>query len=183
MYEADIYDRLQQCDGFLVVSPVHWYSVSTQVKAMFDRLVCVNLTITQDQARSIFGKGNTKDPELTGRAELSGKYTNLQKNHLEGKVAAFYVHGDDGAADYNGKQPDTGDKDWDVRNTVMPLVYQCRYSGIDCPDELVEAFYVNKGKPYYQANLDMPQEDEFTERMDRLVEAMIERISEKKSTE
>lgn len=182
MYEADIYERLQACDGFMVVSPVHWYSVSTQVKAMFDRLVCANLTITQEEAQSIFGKGNTKDAELTGRAELSGRHEHLLRNHLEGKVAAFYVHGDDGAADYGGDQPDTGDKGWDVRNCVMPLVYQCRYSGIHCPDVLVEAFYVNKGKPYYQANLDMPAEPEFTERMDRLVEALIDEISNKSKT-
>jgi multimeric flavodoxin WrbA len=180
MYEADVYDRLEACDGFLVASPVHWYSVSTQVKAMFDRLVCANLTLTAEQAQSIFGKGNTKDPELTGRAELGGRHRHLLRNHLEGRVAAFYVHGDDGADDYAGDQPETGDEAWDVRDCVMPLVYQCRYSGIDCPDELVEAFYVNKGKPYFQANLDMPGEDEFTERMDGLVSRLVDRISKNK---
>jgi multimeric flavodoxin WrbA len=50
MYEAKIYDKLEACDGFMVVSPQHWYSVSSQVKTMFDRLVCANLTITREQA-------------------------------------------------------------------------------------------------------------------------------------
>jgi multimeric flavodoxin WrbA len=50
MYEANIYDRLENCDGFIVVTPIHWYAVSSQVKAMFDRLVCANLTITKEQA-------------------------------------------------------------------------------------------------------------------------------------
>jgi len=177
MYESDIYDKLEKCDGFLVLTPIHWYSVSSQVKLMFDRLVCANQTITKEQANDIFGKGNIKNSELTGRAELSGKYKNLLKNHLEGKWAAFYAHGDDGANDYDGKQPNIGDKNWDVKNTVMPLVWQCRYSGMNAPDDLVEAFYTNKGIDYYQANLDMDKNTEFFERVDVLVERMINYIN------
>lgn len=173
MYESDIYTKLEECDAFIVVSPIHWYSVSTQVKAMFDRLVCANLTITQDEAKKIFGKDNIKNSEITGNAELSREYHHLLRNHLKGKYAAFYVHGDDGANDYDGKPPHTGDKMWDVRNSVMPLVYQCRYSEINCPDDLVEAFYINQGKSYYQANLDMPEEFEFFTRMDNLMEKLL----------
>ena len=173
MYEADIYDRLLDCDAFRVVSPIHWYSVTTQVKAMFDRLVCANLTITKDQAIEIFGEGNIKNSDLTGRAEISQKYKHLLKNHLEGKWAAFYLHGDDGASDYDGNKPDIGDINWDVRNCVMPIVYQCRYSGINCPDDLVESFYINRGKDYYQSNLDMESEGEFFLKMDRLVDRLL----------
>jgi multimeric flavodoxin WrbA len=173
MYEADIYDKLEACDGFIVISPIHWYSVSTQVKAMFDRLVCANQTITQEQAVEIFGSGNAKKAELTGNAEIYGQYKHLLKNHLKGKWAAFFVHGDDGANDYDGNPPHTGDKMWDVKNSVMPLVYQCRYSEINCPDDLVEAFYINQGKSYYQANLDMPNESEFFIRMDNLMEKLL----------
>ncbi|NBO22432.1 flavodoxin family protein [bacterium] len=153
MHDQKIYDKLELCDAFLVVSPIHWYSVSTQVKAMFDRLVCANQTITREEAISIMGKGNTKNSKVTGRTELSGKYKDMLKNHLKGKTAAFFVHGDNGANDYDGNQPDTGDQIWDVKNSVMPLVYQCRYSEIYCPDELVEAVYVNEGLPYYKANI------------------------------
>ena len=173
MYEADIYDKLEQCDGFIVVSPIHWYSVSTQVKAMFDRLVCANQTITKEEALEIFGKGNIKNSELTGKAEIWGQHKDKLRNHLEGKWAAFYVHGDNGADDYDNNPPDIGDRVWDVKNSVMPLVYQCRYSGINCPDDLVEAFYINQGKPYYQANLDMPNESEFFIKMDNLMEKFL----------
>lgn len=178
MYEADIYDRLENCDGFIVVTPIHWYSVSTQVKAMFDRLVCANQTITKEQAIDIFGKENIKNSDLTGRAELSGEYKHLLKNHLEGKWAAFYAHGDDGANDYNGNQPSTGDNMWDVKNSVMPLVYQCRYSGLNAPDDLVEAFYINKGIDYYQANLDMDKTFEFFQKADNLIEKLIDYINQ-----
>jgi len=179
MYEADIYDLLEWCDAFLVVSPINWYSVSTQVKAMFDRLVCANLTLTKEKAIEILGKGNLKNAEITGRAELSGKYKRFLKNHLEGKVASFYVHGDDGANDYGGNPPYTGDELWDVRNSVMPLVYQCRYSGIDCPDDLVEAFYINHGIPYYQANIEMDSQKEFFQRANDLMERIYNKIRNK----
>jgi hypothetical protein len=120
----------------------------------------------------IFGE-NAKNAEFTGAAELSGKYNHLLKNHLEGKWAAFYVHGDDGANDYGGKKPQIGDENWDVKDSVMPLVYQCRYSGINCPDDLIEAFYINQGKPYYQANVEMDKEKEFFLRMDSLLNRLI----------
>lgn len=174
IYESDIYQKLEECDAFIVLSPIHWYSVTTQVKALFDRLVCANQTITKEQAIDIFGDGNIKNSELTGKAELYGQYDNLLKNHLEGKWAAFYVHGDNGADDYNGNQPDIGDIYWDVKNSIMPLVYQCRYSGINCPDDLVDAFYMNKGVPYYQANLDFNNNDgEYFSRIDNLVERLL----------
>lgn len=175
MHDMDIYSKLESCDGFLVVSPIHWYSVSTQVKAMFDRLVCANLTITHEQAIQIFGDGNIKTADLTGQAELEGKYKDLLKNHLEGKWAAFYVHGDDGANDYDGNQPMTGDISWDVRNSVMPLVFQCRYSMMNCPDDLVEAFHINKGLDYYEANLQPNQE--LFDRADRLIDRLVNYLS------
>lgn len=177
MYDSDIYEKLQKCDAFLVVSPIHWYSVTTQVKAMFDRLVCINQTITVDKAIEIFGDGNIKDSKLTGKAELSGKYDKFLKNHYEGKYASFYIHGDDGATDYNGKKPKTGDDKWDIKSSVMPLVYQCRYSGMECPDDLVEAFYINKNKEYYQANLDFDDTKEFFEKADKLIENILKYLS------
>lgn len=175
MYEADIYKKLEECDGFLVISPIHWYSVTTQVKAMFDRLVCANLTITKDQAIEIFGKGNIKNSKLTGKAELSKEYKHLLKNHLEGKWASFIAHGDNGADEYNNENaPDIGDKNWDIKNTLLPLVYQCRYSGMHCPDDLIEAVYINEGMEYYKANF-QPLDTLF-EISDNIIEKLIDYI-------
>jgi len=174
MHDADVYSRLENSDGFIVVSPVHWYSVSSQVKAMFDRLVCANLTVTKEEAVEIFGEGNTKNSKLTGRAELSERYKHLLRNHLEGKWAAFIVHGDNGANDYDNDPPPVGDEFWSPRNNVMPLVYQCRFSGIHCPDDLIESIYMNEGIEYYRANL-QPL-DELFKVSDGVVERMIDYI-------
>lgn len=57
----------------------------------------------------------------------------------------------------------------------MPLVYQCRYSEISCPDDLVEAFYVNKGLEYYEANI--KENPEMNQHMDLLIERLIDYIN------
>jgi multimeric flavodoxin WrbA len=157
MHDADIYTKLEKCDAFLVFSPIHWYSVTSQVKAMFDRLVCANLTLTHDEAVEILGKGNTKNSELTGKLAQSGEHKDLLKNHLEGKIAGFYIHGDDGANDYEDKDlPDSFKPDnFEAKQTIIPIVNQCRYSGINVPNDLIRAFSINKGKDYYTANLDL----------------------------
>lgn len=164
MYEADIYDHLETCDAFMVFSPVHWYSVTSQVKALFDRLVCANQTLTREQAIEIMGKGNAKNPDITGPMSQSGKYDHLLKNHLEGKYAAFYLHGDNGANDYQKNPKPESLKNYELdekmlsENTkiaVMPIVTQCRYSGINVPDDLIETFYMNQGEPYYTSNIDL----------------------------
>jgi hypothetical protein len=51
--ELDVYNLLQECDAFIIVSPIHWHSLSAQVKTLFDRLVCVNQTLTIDDAKDI----------------------------------------------------------------------------------------------------------------------------------
>ena len=172
--ELDVYDQLKECDAFLIFSPIHWHSLSSQVKTLFDRLVCVNQTLSVEDAKKLMGNGNIKNAKITGKFSKSGKYNNLLRNHLEGKVAGFWAQGDDGANDYNGNQPHTGDLSWDVRNSVMPLVYQCRYSGINCPDDLVESFYINKGLDYFEAN--MQPNKELFERADNLMEKLIGHI-------
>jgi multimeric flavodoxin WrbA len=177
--DLDVYDKLEECDAFLIVSPIHWYSLTSQIKLLFDRLVCINQTLTVEDAENLMGEGNIKNSEITGKFSKSGKYDGMLRNHLEGKVAAFYVHGDDGANDYSGKEMP---KSYDVMNdsfsnnpksVVTPYVMQLKYSGIFVPDELVEAFYVNKGVDYYTANKKFDSEGEFFERADNLIENIL----------
>jgi len=187
--ELDVYQKLQECDAFVVVSPIHWHALTSQVKLLFDRLVCVNQTLTVDDAKKLMGEGNIKNSEITGKLSKSGKYNDMLRNHIEGKVAAFYVHGDDGANDYSGKElPESYDVLDDgfggnPKSTVMPYVMQLKYSGVFVPDELIQAFYVNKGVDYYTANKTINKELEFFERADNLLENLLNYLEEKKDSE
>lgn len=167
MHELDIYSKLEEFDGFVVFSPIHWYSVTTQVKAMFDRLVCANLTLTADKAKELgIGKDSkvsrvfAKERHSTDEWGSQGKYDQFLQNHLEGKVAGFFVHGDNGADDYNGRKlPLAYRKNkismnhWsNPSHAVMGIVNQCRYSGILIPKDCIEGFYINSGYDYATAN-------------------------------
>lgn len=182
--ELGVYELLQECDAFIIVSPVHWHSVSSQLKTLFDRLVCINQSLTIEDAKKLMGEENIKNSEVTGRFSISGQYDNMLRNHLEGKVAAFYVHGDNGASDYRGKQkPDSYSDVFDdgfsqnAKNTVMPFVMQLKYSGIYVPDSLIQAFYVNKGIDYYTANMTVHQQNEYFERADKLIEELLDYLN------
>ena len=185
--EADVYKLLQECDAFIIVSPIHWHSLTSQVKLLFDRLVCINQTLTIDDAKKLMGDGNIKNSEITGKFSKSGKHDNMLRNHLEGKVGAFYVHGDDGADDYEGKElPESYSDVFDdgfsnnPKNVVMPFVMQLKYSVVFVPDELIQAFYVNKGLNYYVANQKFNKEKEFFDRADDLIENILTYLEENK---
>jgi len=152
MHDRKVYQRMKAADAFLLFSPVHWYAVPTSVKAMFDRLACANLTLTREQAAQ-YGFG--KDPTKTQPAEQSGRHDRLLKNHLAGKVAGFFIHGDGGANDYTKRRPPGSYRahqgsptEPDVVDAVMPIVWQCRWSGITVPDDLIVGVTSGKGVPY-----------------------------------
>lgn len=181
--ELDVYTLLQECDAFIVFSPIHWYSLTSQVKTLFDRLVCINQTLTVDDAKKIMGADNIKNSDVTGKFAKSGKYNGLLRNHLEGKYAAFYVHGDDGANDYEGKElPDSysdvihDNFSIDPKSVVMPFVMQMKYSGVFVPDDLIQVFYINKGVDYYTANKTFDRNKEFFDRAETLIENLLNYI-------
>jgi len=168
MHDAAIYERMEAADGFFFLTPIHWYSGTTQLKAMMDRLVCINLTITAEQAREL---GIYKNAEKSTVFEQDLDYHYLLKNHYEGKYAAFFVHGDAGATDYRSFARKTDRRlpvipeayaqhlknNWegwlnDPRNTVMNFVWQCRYSGIYVPENLIVGINATKGISYSAAN-------------------------------
>lgn len=181
--ELDVYTLLQECDAFIVFSPIHWHSLSSQVKTLFDRLVCINQTLTVDDAKKIMGADNIKNSDVTGKFAKSGKYDDMLRNHLEGKYAAFYVHGDDGADDYVGKELPESYNDVihdnfsiDPKSVVMPFVMQMKYSGVFVPDDLIQAFYINKGVDYYTANKTFDRNKEFFDRAESLIESLLNYI-------
>jgi multimeric flavodoxin WrbA len=185
MYEEDVYKKMQEADGFIVFTPVHWNGPSSQVKALFDRLVCVNLTLTVDDAKEIVGDA-IKDPKKNIAAEQSGKYRDLLKNHYEGKVGAFFIHGDDGANDYvDRKIPlslvDAKDNCYITpKDGIMPIVNQCRYSGIFVPESCIKGVVFGYKKPYSQNNKDIKSADEIIDDAIQVTENLIKEIKKRK---
>lgn len=187
MHDHDVYKRLEEADGFVVFTPVNWYSVPTQLKAFFDRLVCINQTVTEDEAEELLGKEDLKNPDKTRALEKDGRYQHLLRNHFEDKIAGFFIHGDGGAADYKEyaktnerktitpHMPDSfkphleqeHEFEPEVTHAVMPLVWQCRYSGIHVPDYLVDGKRSGKGYPYSVNNNRFKKDDKlFTKSAD-----------------
>jgi len=168
MHKENVYKKLEECDGFFVLTPINWGACSNVVKSFFDRLVCASLSITTEQAKELLGKNNIKNSSKTRELEKSAKYNNLLKNHLEGKYAGFFAHGNEGGADYmefalNKKKmlpvvPDSlaiyekkhGKED--VSKLLEPLVRQCVYCGINVPDNCVKVATYGFGISYSEVN-------------------------------
>lgn len=157
IYEEDIYLKLEKCDAFLLFSPINWWNVPTEVKALFDRLTCASLTLTQDQAKELLGD-DIKNAVETKKLSETKKFKSLIKNQLEGKIGGFYIHGDNGADDYKDRDLPKAYKDHNIGNfndpkyPILPIVWQCRYMGIDVPENLIETFYMNENISYSEAN-------------------------------
>jgi multimeric flavodoxin WrbA len=81
----EIYERWVAAHGVLIVSPVYWYQVPGQPKAMMDRLVCA------DGGNPDPTTTRGKDPRLAKELELAGWG---YPKHLAGRVFGVVVHGD-----------------------------------------------------------------------------------------
>lgn len=81
----EIYERWVSAHGILLVTPTHWYTVSSPLKLMMDRLVCADGG-NPDPTRT-----GGKDPEKAKALELQGwDYP----QHLAGRAYGVVVHGD-----------------------------------------------------------------------------------------
>jgi multimeric flavodoxin WrbA len=81
----DIYPKWVEAHGVMIVTPVNWYSPSSPVKLMMDRLVCAD--------------GGNPDPSLThGKDAKEAKREELKgwnyPRHLKGRLFSVIVHGD-----------------------------------------------------------------------------------------
>jgi hypothetical protein len=153
MWDLDMYARLDLADAWAIIGPVNWYAPTTNLKAMFDRLVCMNGgNPREDQI-------GHKDAELAKKLEHSPEWEELSVNHLEGRTAGFFCYGDGGGdeLDEGGRPRLLRHKHYfdpesepfeDDRDTYAPLVWQSRYSGIEVPDRLWRYVEFGKGKKY-----------------------------------
>ena len=153
MWDLDIYSRLDQADAWAVIGPVNWYAPTSNLKLMFDRLVCMNGGNPREDLI------DHKNPELAMKLEHTQEWKELSLNHLEGRTAGFFCYGDGG-----GDEMDENDRPKTLRHpnyfdpakepfasmreAYAPLVWQCRYGGIEVPDELWQYHEFGNGKKY-----------------------------------
>lgn len=191
MYEQDVYKKLEECDGFFVLTPVNWSACSSVVKSFFDRLVCANLTVTTDQAEEIMD-GEIKDSKKSRALEKSGEYNGMLKNHLEGKRAGFFAHGNEGGSDYlqfamdkrkmlpvipeSLAEYESNHGKEDVSRVLEPLVRQCVYSGVHVDDCCVSVVTYGFGKSYGEANDKFERDKSLYESAARTFSNLVERL-------
>lgn len=151
MWDLDMYARLDLADAWAIIGPINWYAPTSNLKLMFDRLVCMNGGNPREDTIK------HKDPELAMQLERSPKWKTMSLNHLEGRTAAFFCYGDAGGNELDStgrpellneahknyfdpeKEPFKNERD-----SYAPLVWQCRYGGVEVPDALWQ--YVEFGK-------------------------------------
>jgi hypothetical protein len=179
LWNLNLYARLARADAWAFIGPINWYAPSSNFKLLFDRLVCMN-------------GGNPRpdliDKKSTERAqalERSAQWAELSRNHLEGRTAAFFCYGDGGAAevDQSGYPKMLQHRQWfdpqqqpfeHERDAYQGLVWQCRFSGIEVPDELWAHTELGVGRIYAddQAS-DMVNEAHALTDFDRWVERFV----------
>ena len=181
MWDLDLYARLDLADAWAIIGPINWYAPSTNLKLLFDRLVCANGGNPRDDLI------DNKDRDKAVALEHSPQWKDLNLNHLEGRTAAFFVHGDEGANDMgeDGRPRILRHKEYfdpkeepfeNEREAYRPLVWQCRYSGIEVPDHLWQYQTFGKNK-LYSDNQDYDLED--FSRFDRWVDDFAQFVGQK----
>ncbi|MGC2238314.1 MAG: NAD(P)H-dependent oxidoreductase [Pyrinomonadaceae bacterium] len=185
MWDLDLYSRLDLADAWCFIAPVNWYAPTSDLKLMFDRLVCASGGNPREDLIE------HKNPELAMELEHSEEWEKLSQNHLEGRTAAFFCYGDGGGdeLDETGRPKILKHKNYfnpdeepfeNERDTYAPLVWQCRYSGIEVPDNLWRYVEFGKDKKYSDNQAeDMATDTDVFEKFDDFVRAFATFVDKK----
>jgi hypothetical protein len=189
MWNLDLYARLDLADAWAIIGPHYWYNITSNLKLMFDRLVCANGGNPREELI------DHKDPEKAMELERSPEWEGLSLNHLEGRTAGFFCYTDHGAneMDEDGRPKKLRHKHYfdpeaepfeDDRDAYQSLVWQCRYSGVEVPDELWASGSTGEGRPYADNQAeDMVREDVFMAGFDAWTDRFIRFVAAKGKVE
>ncbi|QNF34114.1 flavodoxin family protein [Adhaeribacter swui] len=167
LWDLDMYARLDMADAWAIIGPINWYGPTSNLKLMFDRLVCMNGGNPDENTIE------HKDPEKAMALEHTEQWQHMSQNHLEGRTAGFFCYGDEGAdeMDATGRPKILRHKQYfdpeaepfeNERDAYAPFVWQCRYGGVEVPDKLWAHATTGKGQKYSDNQAeDMVQEDQF----------------------
>lgn len=185
MWDLDMYARLDAADAWAIIGPINWYAPTSNLKLMFDRLVCMNGGNPDERLI------DHKDPEMAMALETTEQWRELSQNHLEGRTAAFFCYGDKGGDEVgpDGRPGKLRHPQWfdpsqepfpNERLAYQPLVWQCRYSGIEVPDDLWFYHGFGEGRPYSEAQAeDMADDAEVMTNFDAWTAAFTDFVARK----
>lgn len=155
LWDLDLYARLDLADAWAIIGPVNWYGPTTNLKTLFDRLVCMNGGNPRDDLI------DNKDHKKAMALEKLPVWKELSVNHLEGRTAGFFCHGDEGGDEMDENNvpkiiephhkhyfDGAAEPFKDMRQAYAPLVWQCRYGGIEVPEQLWDYMTMGKDKHY-----------------------------------
>jgi len=185
MWNLDLYARLDLADAWAIIGPVNWYAPSSNLKLMFDRLVCMNGGNPREDLIA------HKNPEKAMALEHSAEWAELSQNHLEGRTAAFFCYGDGGGdeLDPEGRPSVLKHKSYfdpraepfeNMRDSYAPLAWQCRYGGVEVPDHLWTYCEFGRGQKYSDNQAEhMVQDDTVLAAFDQWTDAFAAFVGEK----
>ncbi len=177
MWEMDMYARFDMADAWAIIGPINWYGPTSNLKLMFDRMVCMNGGNPDEKLI------DHKDPEKAVALEHSERWKTISRNHLEGRTAGFFCYGDEGGdeLDAAGRPLILQHKEYfpverepfeNERMAYAPLVWQCRYGGVEVPDHLWAHCTSGKNKKYSDNQAeDMVGDDHFMTAFENWVES------------
>jgi hypothetical protein len=185
MWDLDLYARLDMADAWAIIGPINWYSCSSNLKLMFDRLVCMNGGNPDEKTI------DHKNPEKAMELEHTEEWKAMSLNHLEGRTAGFFCYGDEGGdeIDNTGRPEILKQKSYfnpdeepfsNERDAYAPLVWQCRYGGVEVPDQLWKHCTSGKGRKYSNNQAeDMIKEVAFMQSFTEWVNQFAEHVQQK----
>jgi multimeric flavodoxin WrbA len=189
MWDLDLYSRLDLADAWAIIGPVNWYGPTSNLKLLFDRLVCAS---GGNPCEDLI---DHKNPEKAMALEHAPEWEQLSRNHLEGRTAAFFCYSDAGAneMDPSGRPKKLRHKGWfnpdqepfaEMRQAYAPLVWQCRFSGIEVPDQLWTHALTGAGLPYSDNQAeDMIRENEIITAFDTWTDRFSTYVAQKGKVE
>jgi hypothetical protein len=148
--------KMANVHAWAIIGPVNWYAPASNLKLMFDRLVCMNGGNTDEKLMSY------KDPEKAIALEKSEQWKDLVINHLKGTTTGFfcYSHQGNDELDNNNLPRILTHKDYfdgtaepfkDMQQAYATLVWQCRYDDIEVLENL-SAYADSGGEEKYSYN-------------------------------
>lgn len=149
----DIYPMWVEAHGVMLITPVNWYSPSSPMKLMMDRLVCAD--------------GGNPDPTRThGKNATEAKQLELDgwdyPRHLAGRLFAVVVHGDVEGAE-------------NVRRTISDWLCFMRL----CPAGPTATLdrYVGYWKPYATSHEELDADQAIQEEVRNAARTLLEAVA------